>query len=139
MGHIESGEAFVAALNAQQWETVAGYLTDDFTWVGGAAGPTGKDDYIAVQKAWFAAAPDYHATLSNIRDEGDTGYGTVTASGTLTNPLALPGLPALPATGKHFSATFESTVTWRGDQVARMVLEPVGPTVLEQLGVQLPQ
>ena len=139
MGHIEISEALIAALNAQQWDTVAGYLTGDFTWVGGPTGPMGKDGYIAVQKAWFAAAPDYHGTLSNLRDEGDTGYGTVTVSGTLTNPLALPGLPALPATGKHFSATFESTVTWRGDQAARMVLEPVGPTMLEQLGPQPPQ
>jgi len=138
MGHIEISDAFVAALNAQQWDTVAGYLTDDFTWVGGAAGPTGKDGYLVVQKAWFAAAPDYHATLSNIRDEGDTGYGTVTVSGTQTQLLAMPSLPAIPATGRRFSASFQSTVTWRDDQIARMVLEPVGPTVLEQLGIQVP-
>jgi hypothetical protein len=29
MGHIEMRDAFNAALNAQQWDTVANFLTDD--------------------------------------------------------------------------------------------------------------
>jgi hypothetical protein len=105
---------------------------------GGTAGTLDKQGYLAVQKAFFAAAPDYHGTLANVRDEGDTGYGTVTASGTQTQPLALPGLPPIPATGKHFSTTFDTTVTWHGDRISTMSLQQVGPGLLDQLGIQLP-
>ena len=38
MGHLEMGDAFSAALNAQQWDSVASYLADDFMWTGGSAG-----------------------------------------------------------------------------------------------------
>lgn len=138
MGHIEIAQAVTAAQNAQQWDTVAGYLADDFRFTGGTAGALDKPGYLALQKAWFAAAPDYHATLENVRDEGDTGHGTVTVSGTQTQPLAMPGLPPIPATGKHISVTFEMDVKWRGDQLTEMNLKQVGPGLLEQLGVQLP-
>jgi len=138
MDHIALGNAFTTALNAQQWDTVANYLADDFTFTGGTAGALDKQGYIALQKANFAAAPDYHAAIENVRDAGDTGYSTVIVSGTQTQPLALPGLPAIPATGKRFSVTFDTTVTWRGNQLAAMSLEQVGPGLLEQLGIQLP-
>jgi hypothetical protein len=138
MGHIELSHTFMAALNAQHWDTVASYLTDDFAYSGGTAGTLDKQGYLAVQQAFFAAAPDYHGTLANVRDEGDTGYGTVTASGTQTQPLALPGLPPISATGKPFAVTFETTVTWRGDQISSMSLQQVGPGLLDQLGIQLP-
>ncbi len=139
MKYLEKGNAFTAALNAQQWDTVANYLTDDFTWTGAATGPTGKQGFLAAQKAWFAAAPDYRITWQASREEGDTAHGTTGVSGTQTKPLALPNLPPIPATGKRFSATFPTTVTWRGDKIVAANLGPSSsPTVLEQLGVQPP-
>jgi hypothetical protein len=50
----------------------------------------------------------------------------------------LPVLPPIPATGKRFSAAFEATVIWCGDQIAAMSLGLVGPGVLQELDVPLP-
>ncbi len=139
MGHIEMGDALVAATNAQQWDTVANSLADDFTYTSSALGSLGKQGYLALGKAWFAAAPDYRLTWSNAREDGDTVHGTTGVSGTQTNTLALPGLPPIPATGKRFSATFPTTVTWRADKITAISLGPSSsPTLFEQLGVQPP-
>jgi hypothetical protein len=139
MGHVEMGDAFVAALNAQQWDTAANYLADDFTYSSPAFGSLGKQVFLALQKAWFAAAPDYRGTWKLSREDGDTVYGTTGMEGTQTKPLALPSLPPIPATSKRFSATFPTTVTWRADKIATINLGPSStPTVFEQLGVQPP-
>lgn len=139
MGHLEQANAFTAALNAQQWDTVATYLADDLVWSGGSAGTLGKQGFLAAQKAWFSAVPDYRVTWQTSREDGDTVYGTTGVGGTQTKPLALPGLPQIPATGRHFSATFPTTVTWRGDKITAITLGAgSSPSVLEQLGVQLP-
>ncbi len=139
MGYLEMGNAFTAAVNAQQWGMAANYFTDDFAWTGGAMGTVGKQGFVAIQQAWFAAAPDYHVTWEHAREEGSTVYGTTGVTGTQTRPLALPGLAPIPATGKRFSATFPTTVTWRGDKIAAIAFGPTSsPSVFEQLGVQPP-
>lgn len=139
MGHLEMANAFTAALNAQQWDTVASYLTDDFIWTGGSAGTQNKQGFLAAQKAQFTAMPDYRVTWTSAREEGDAVHGTIGVAGTQTKPLALPGLPQIPATGKHIAASFPTKVTWRGDKIAAIGLgESSKPTVLEQLGIQLP-
>src|SRR5579884_376271 len=140
MGHIEMGNAFIAALNAQQWDSVANVLAEDMTWTGAASGPLGKQGFLAVQKAWFAAASEYHVTWTNASEQGDTVRSTTTASGTQTKPLSLPNLPPIPATGKRFSATWpHSTVTWRGDKIAAIDLgQPSTSSITEQLGLQPP-
>ena len=140
MGHIEMGNAFIAAINAQQWGTAANYLADDLTWTGGTAGTLGKQGFLAAQQAWFAAVPNYHVASQNQREDGNTVHSTTTVSGTQTKPLALPGMPQIPATGKPFSVSFPQTkVTWRGDKITTIDMgESSKPTILEQLGVQLP-
>lgn len=140
MGHLDQERAFIAALNAQQWDTVANFLADNMTWTGATSGPLGKQGFLAVQKAWFAAAPDYHVTTSNMREQGDTVQGTTSVSGTQTKPLSLPNLPTVPATNKRFSVTWPNTIsTWRGDKIVAIDLgQPNTPSIVEQLGLQMP-
>jgi hypothetical protein len=140
MGHLEMSVAFTAALNAQQWDTAANFLADEFTWsAAGVPASLGKQAYLAWQRAWCVAAPDYHLTWEPAREEGETVHGTVGVSGTQTNTLVLPGMPPIPATGKHFSATLATVGTWRGDQLIALTTEfTSAPTLLEQLGVQSP-
>jgi ketosteroid isomerase-like protein len=140
MGHLEQENAFIAAVNAQQWDAVANFLADDMTWTGAASGPLGKQGFLVVQRAWFAAAPDYHVTLSNVREQGDTISGTTSVTGTQTKPLSLPNLPTLPATSKRFAVTWPNTSsTWRGDKIIAIDLgQPSTPGIGEQLGVQMP-
>jgi len=145
MGHIEMGEACIAAVNARQWDTAAKYLADDFTYADTTLGALslGKQGFLTLQQAMCDAAQDYHVTAQNPREAGDTVQGTIRVEGTQKNPLAFPGasplLPAIPATGKHFAVAFPATVTWRGDQIAKIIADrPNTPTIFDQLGVQPP-
>jgi hypothetical protein len=138
MGAVETVTALSAALNAHDLDRAGRYLTDDFTFSGPTPQPQNKQEFLAAQKAWFAGVPDWSVALSNMSDAGGRVTATAQISGTQTNTLALPGQPALPATGKHFSSRDGVTATLRGDQVAALVLQPGAPGILEQLGVQIP-
>jgi predicted ester cyclase len=139
MGAIETGNAFVAALNAQQWDAVANYLTDDFTSTGNTPQPLGKQEFIGFQKIWFAGMPDYHVASENVRADGNAVHSTTRVTGAQTKPLVFPGLPPIPATGKRVTVTIPTTVTMRGDKIAAITFGAVSsPSVFEQLGVQPP-
>ncbi len=145
MGHIEMGEACIAAVNARQWDTAATYLADDFTYADTALGSLslGKQGFLTLQKAMCDAAQDYHVIAENPHEAGDMVQGTIRIEGTQAKPLAFPGasplLPAIPATGKHFAVAFPATVTWRADKIAAIIADaPSTPTIFDQLGVQAP-
>jgi ketosteroid isomerase-like protein len=70
MGAFETMQAFSEAVNAQQWERVASYLTEDFVFSGVTPQPVGKEGFIEGQKAWSIGVPDWHATPENLREEG---------------------------------------------------------------------
>ncbi len=138
MGAIETVTAFNDALNAQQWDEVARYLTDDFVFTGGGPQPAGKQAFIAGQQQWAAAIPDWHISLEDIRADGDTVQATSHITGTHTNTLSLPGLPPLQATGRHLDARDASTATLRGGQLVSLTITAASPGILEQLGVAMP-
>ncbi|HEX6818160.1 MAG TPA: nuclear transport factor 2 family protein [Ktedonobacterales bacterium] len=138
MGAIDTVTAFVAALNAQQWPSVASYLADDFTFTGGAPVPLGKQGLLAGEQAWFTGVPDRHLTFENARTDGNTVSGTTRVTGTQTKPLAFPGMSPIPATGKRFATAIPTTITMHGDKIAAITLAPASPTIFEQLGVQPP-
>jgi ketosteroid isomerase-like protein len=138
MGALDTVAAFNDALNGQQWSEVARYLTDDFVFSGVTPQPVGKQEFIAAQQQWAAAAPDWHVTLENVRMEGDTVQATAAITGTQTNALSLPGQPPIPATGRRFATRDASAATLRGDQLASLSITPGSPGILEQLGVPMP-
>ena len=137
MGHLDTVNAFDTAFNAQQWDKAASYLTDDFTLSDGKE-TEGKREFIEGAKVWFAGAPDYHVTVDNLRVEGDAVYGVMRATGTQTKPLAFPGMPPIPATGKRFAITANLMSQMRGGQIASTTLTLTSPGLLAQLGVQPP-
>jgi predicted ester cyclase len=137
MGHLDTVNAFTAAYNAQQWDKAASYLTDDFTLSNGAESE-GKREFLEGAKVWFAGAPDYHVAVENPRVEGETVYGLMRGTGTQTKPLAFPGMPPIPATGKRFTITANLVSTMRGDKIASTTLSLTSPGLLAQLGVQPP-
>ena len=138
MGNIDVANAFTDALNAQQWDALAGLLTDDFTFSGATPQPADRQGFIAAQQQWAAGVPDWHVTQENVQEEGSTVRATSRISGTQTNTLTLPMMPPIPATGKSFSATMAATVSVRGDKVASLSVVPGTPGIFEQLGVQPP-
>ena len=135
MGAIETAQAVTAALNAQQWDALAGYLTDDFTFSGAQPQPGSKQEFIGGQRVWAAAVPDWNVALENLSADGDTVRGTSRITGTHTGILAFPGEPRVPATGKHFEATAATTFTMRGNQVAALHVVFDEPGILAQLGI----
>jgi predicted ester cyclase len=138
MGALETMRAFNEAVNAQQWDRVAGYLTEDFVFSGITPQPVGKQGFIEGQKAWFAGVPDWHVTPENLREEGGTVKADTRITGTHTGVLALPGMPPIPPTSKSFATADRAVATLRGDQIASLTIEPGSPGILEQLGIQLP-
>ncbi len=138
MGDLDTVKAFNAAINGQQWDTLATMMTDDFTFEGATPRPQNKQEFIAGNQAWHAGVPDWHAELQNLREEGATIRGTTIITGTQTNALALPGMPPFPATGRHFSSPNEMAVTLRGGQVAALRVLSSSPGIFEQLGVPMP-
>jgi predicted ester cyclase len=138
MGNMDILNAITQAVNAQQWDTVASLLTDDFTFSGATPQPVGKQEFIAGQQQWFIGAPDWHLAQENVREEGTTVKATSRLTGTQTQTLALPMTPPIPVTGKHFSATMAATVTFRDGKMASLSVVPDSPTIFEQLGVQPP-
>ena len=103
----------------------------------------GKQGFLTLQKAMCDAAQDYRVVAENPREAGDTVQGTIRIEGTQAKPLAFPGasplLPAIRATGKHFTVAFPATVTWRADKIAAIMADrPSTPTIFDQLGVQAP-
>ena len=137
MGHIETVNAFNAVFNAQQWDRAASYLTDDFKLSDGTE-TEAKQQFLDGAKVWFAGAPDYQVALENMRVDGDTVHAGMRATGTQTKPLAFPGMPAIPATGKRFTITANAVTTMRGDKIAAITLGLTSPGLLVQLGVQPP-
>jgi len=138
MGAIETMQAFNEAVNAQQWDRVAGLMTEDFVFSGVTPQPTGKQGFIEGQKAWFAGVPDWHLTPENLREEEGMVKADTRITGTHTGVLALPGMPSIPPTGKSFMTLDRATATLRGDQVASITVEPGSPGIMEQLGIPRP-
>ncbi len=138
MEALDTVNALTAALNAQQWDTVASYLTDDFVFSGVTPQPVGKQAFIAGQQAWFVGAPDWHIALENPIKSGDTVRGTAHVTGTHTGTLALPGMPPFAATGRRFNTSDQNTATVRGNQLSSITIVPGSPGIQEQLGMPRP-
>src|SRR5215831_7259692 len=98
MGNMDILNAVTEAVNAQQWDTVASLLTDDFIFSGATSQPLGKQEFIAGQKQWFIGVPDWHLAQENVHEEGPTITATSRLTGTQTNTLTLPMMPPIPAT-----------------------------------------
>jgi hypothetical protein len=106
----------------------------------------GKQEFLAVQSAFQRAFPDWSFHSHDEKEQGDTVRTAVQITGTHTRDLVvpLPGMPPLPATGKHVSLPEEHlTFTFEGETIARLTSDNVPgggiPGVLAQIGVPSPQ
>ncbi len=138
--------ALLTAVEAQRWDEARGYLTDDFTFGDGAMPePLGRDAWLTVHKAFVAAMPDFSFNARPFHDENGAAVGQVQLTGTQTRELKLPvpGIPAIPPTGKRLSLPAETiTATTRGDQISAFIVSGVEggglQGVLSQLGASIP-
>ncbi len=145
MSKTDITNAFSAALEAQDFDKAAYYLSDDFTLSGPTPQPVGKQEFLAIQRAVESAFPDWSFNVHDVREQGENVIGAVHITGTHTRDLVLPipGIPTIPATNKTISLPEEHLVfTFKGEKIANLTSDNVPggglPGVLAQIGVQLP-
>ena len=136
---------FFAAVEAGDTVQANNFLTDDFTFSGPVPQPIGKAEFLALSSALRDAIPDWKFNAQNFKVQGNTVTVTVQITGTHTATLQphIPGIPAVPATGKKIALPQEPiTMQVRGDKIASFEVTPVPgggvPGILAQIGVQMP-
>ncbi len=133
------------AIDQQQWDRALALLTDDFTFSGATPVPLDAQQWIGVHRALAAAMPDFRFNYVAAGGADDMAEGSVSLTGTHTGDFVvpIPGIPHVPATGKHIALPQERVwVTARGDKLSNYKVEavPNGGLVgiLAQMGVALP-
>ena len=108
------------------WATLSTLITDDFTLTGPVPQPLDKNAFMGLGRALLTAFPDWSFNATDFREEGDKVYLTNAISGTHNGTLAaIPGVPPVPATGKHVAVAPEKAVyTVRGDKVSQISITP---------------
>ena len=145
MSKTEITHAFSTALETQDFDRAAFYLSDDFVFRGPVPQPIGKQEFLAIQRAVEDAFPDWSFNVHKVQEWGEKVTGAVQITGTHTRDLVLPipGMPPIPATGKKVSLPEEQLeFTFKGEKIASLTSDNVPgggiPGVLAQIGVQLP-
>ena len=145
MTKLETVHAFADALEAQDFDKAASYLSDDFVFAGPVPQPVGKNEFIAIQSAFLRAMPDWSFNSHDEVEERDKVRVAVQITGTHTHELVLPmpGMPPIPPTGKRISLPVEHVeYTLSGNKITSLSSDNVPgggvPGVLAQMGVPLP-
>lgn len=99
---------------------------------------------LGMMNALTTAMPDLDLEIEQVAVEGNQATVKVNWSGTQSGPLSLPlpGMPALPPSGKKVSMKDAYIVTVQRDKVSHIHVESPAdggiPAVLKQLGVEAP-
>jgi predicted ester cyclase len=133
-----------AAFEAGQFDKAAGYFADNFVLTGPTPQPVGKKEFVGLQSALVQAFPDWKFNAQDYHTQGDTVTVKMHITGTHTHTLAslMPGLPEVPATGKHFSLPEEpSQATVKDGKITSFTSQPVAGGgvmgIFQQLGIPL--
>jgi hypothetical protein len=144
MSNIDFVKRGMQAFSAGDVATLDQMLADDFVLTGAAPQPLGKAEFLGLCQANHTAFPDFDFNASNFQESGDVVTYNTAMTGTHTGPLALiPGVPAVPATGKRIQIPEDrQTSTVRGDKLVQIeIASPPGggiPAAYAQVGAPLP-
>jgi len=145
MDALEVVKTGLAAVENRQDQKYKDLIADDMVFAGPVPQPVGKDEFVAIQLALMDAMPDWKFNATDYKQMGDQVIANLHITGTQTRPLKLPmpGVPAIPPTGKHVSLPVEpTTFTVKGDKIARIDSEASPqsgvPGILSQLGISMP-
>lgn len=144
MSNTELVQAGMKAWENNDADVLAPLVAEDFVMIGPAPQPLGKADFIGFMHILLEALPDFSFNVSHFEENGDTVIAYSHITGTHTGTLALPGLPAIPATGKKVALPQEEQAyTIKNGKLQSLVTDArpdAGVTgILMQLGVALPQ
>jgi ketosteroid isomerase-like protein len=144
MSNIDFVKRGLQAFSAGDVATLGQMVADDFVLTGAAPQPLGKAEFLGLCQANHTAFSDFDFNASNFQETGDVVTCNTAITGTHTGPLAVvPGVPAVPATGKHIQLPEDrQTATIREDKLARLeIVSPPGggiPAAYAQVGAPLP-
>ncbi len=91
---------YSAALNRGDFKGMTLLIHNDFRLEGAGLNGIGKIEFLAAMKAQMDAFPDYSENPTDIREDGDVVHFTAHVRGTHKGILALPGMNAVPITGR---------------------------------------
>lgn len=141
MGVEQVARDFVMAMN--DMEALKARITADAIASGGVLPqPLPLLEAFQVMDGLTAGMPDMKFTVEEVMLNGNRARVYARWSGTQTGPLRLPGIPAVPPTGKKVWVKDTYILTVEGDKVSVIEIDsPVGggiPGALAQLGVKIP-
>ena len=135
----------LAVTEAGDFGKLDSLIADDFSMSGPIPMPVGKREFVGLMVALVKAMPDWNFNAKDFKENGDQVTAMLGITGTQTGELQLPmpGMPAIPASGKRVSLPAEpSTFTVKNGKLAKLEVEstPSGGVmgILSQLGVSMP-
>jgi predicted ester cyclase len=141
----EIAEAYIAAFNAGDLDTLADYLADDFQFSGPVPQPMDRDQFLGTMELMWRAFPDIQFNTRLVSINGNVVRFTNQLAGTHTGDLDLSfmGMGVIPATGRSFSMAREDGESVIAD--GYIISTHVQPTegaglmaILHQLGIEVP-
>lgn len=140
----QTARDFITSMNDPS--AVEAYLTSDAVSAGGVLPqPIPAREAVRLLSALKTAFPDLKFDVQNVTVKGSQAVVQAVWSGTNKGPLdmPMPGMQAIPATGKHVSVKDTYIVTVEGDKVCRLEVDspPDGgiPAALGQIGAKAPR
>jgi len=135
----------LAATEAGDLRKLEDLVADDFSMSGPVPMPVGKREFIGLMMAMLKAMPDWKFNPKDFKENGDQVTVMLGITGTQTGELQLPmpGMPAIPASGKKVSMPAEpSTFTVKNGKLAKLEVANIEGGgvmgILSQLGVNMP-
>src|SRR5690349_21429279 len=135
----------LAATEAGDFGKLDSLVADDFVFAGPVPQPVGKPEFMGLQIALLKAMPDWKFNAKDVKENGDQVSMLLQVTGTQTGELQLPmpGLPAIPASGKKVALPYEpTTFTVNNGKLTKLEVESSADGglmgILSQLGVNMP-
>ncbi|HEV2654395.1 MAG TPA: nuclear transport factor 2 family protein [Ktedonobacteraceae bacterium] len=141
----DSVRAFIAALEANEQETAADFLTDDFMATGWTPQPLDKGAFMTVIGGLKSGIPGLMFNMHNIEEDGAVIHATFKIAGYQTDSFSLPplSLPPIPQMARSISMPAEDvSFTFINEKIKLMNVKPTRgggiSGLLHQLGFDAP-
>jgi predicted ester cyclase len=142
---VDSVRAFISALEANEQETAAGFLTDNFMATGWTPQPLDKSAFLTVIGGLKSGIPGLMFNMHNIAEEGNVINATFQIAGYQTDSFSLPplSLPPIPQMARSISMPAEDvSFTLIDEKIKLMSVKPTRgggiSGLLHQLGFDAP-
>ncbi|HEY7123818.1 MAG TPA: nuclear transport factor 2 family protein [Ktedonobacterales bacterium] len=143
MSNLDLARKALHASETGDLATVSSMVTDDFQFLGVTPQALGKAEFLGFLQSLHTAFPDFKFNETSASESGDTATIKHKITGTHTGTFNIPGMPAIPATGKKFALPEEASVfTFKDGKSTKYMAHPAPdgglPGILKQLGVEMP-